>query len=1171
MAYSLHTLNTETLATYPDSLESSFYPFKGNGEDIQAETVDAEIVEEEEEVNEEVNEEEYNYVKPQNNNLMEGNNREWDDENQNIYKLGDNKINKHNFTDDDSFKLYNKLSSNPFIENSDNLRNNRNKFEGPYDSNADTEASVVFDVDLLNNKDHHHHHPHHDHRHNHDNSKINKHKCKHNLDEGFNNLIEHADNVENLEATFYQHYDYRGWSAKLAIGNYNNESLRNINRDFNAMSSIKVPKGLKITLYLGDNFTGTSYVLTANSSGIGSSGAGRNGKTGFNDRVRSIKIEKDITKEDINVLETQITNLEAEIISLQQQLNELTNVQADNAEKELKIVELRGDIQNKNNLINSLESNKNNLQNQLDQSNSQRNNIETTLNAQVDTLNTKINDLTNEKNNVELTKNAELNQINNLYNDLKNQKGSHLTLLNGNLDQLRTNLINERDSLKLRIQEGTNIIKNLKKINNSNLQNNEFQSIVSIPNNSMENNNVLAFEGFDNNYQIIETAENTEEASFYQHYNYGGWSAKLPIDNYNNESLRNINRDFNSMSSIKVPKGLKVTLYLQDNFDGENMVLTSDSSGIGNGFNDKVRSIKVEKMSSAEKTLEEAEKALEQAETQTKEATSKVQETTKIENEENLRKVNEEKINQMLTLLEEDQTEFNSNFETSQKTFDENSDKSNTELINSIDSLLLQINSLQEITNPIYEIINRLTDENKNLQAEIQAENELILQLNNKIVSKNKNIQRKKKNISDLETDVSNRIEKYNKMVEENESNVSRLTDRINYLVEEETKDKLTIDELNNKIRELKEENEKSNQNINRLNNIVNEMENTINNYIEIEEENITEIKNLNNRIGNLLGKIETLENKYKNDVKELKDEIVSINNNSEKEVNRLNNTINKLKEEKATLENELKNLLKILDEYFKKAGTSKMSTNDNLSQTQEIYDLIVTIVNNLIDKMREEKQKLADEINTLNASLDTQVETNENQRKEISKINNSLNKLKLDHDRSIKQLLSRQGAYDRLDGAYKRMRDSYNRYRAAFNLLKTNYNNKKSEITSLKEQLNKLKKYDPKLCPIGCYGRGTRWKCDINDRDGPFVDSRKSIEFKDKGFCLYDRDCSNCKDNLSSRDRNPLIDPKYFSNFDNTVEGFTNQLDITSNLIPAISILVLLVSLLFLLVRKRN
>ena len=74
MAYSLHTLNTETLATYPDSLESSFYPFKGNGEDIQSETVDAEIVEEEEVV-----EEEYNYVKPQNNNLMEGNIRESDD------------------------------------------------------------------------------------------------------------------------------------------------------------------------------------------------------------------------------------------------------------------------------------------------------------------------------------------------------------------------------------------------------------------------------------------------------------------------------------------------------------------------------------------------------------------------------------------------------------------------------------------------------------------------------------------------------------------------------------------------------------------------------------------------------------------------------------------------------------------------------------------------------------------------------------------------------------------------------------------------------------------------------------------------------------------------------------------------------------------------------------
>jgi hypothetical protein len=196
MAYRLHTLNTETLATYPESLESSFYPFKNDEGDIQAETVDKEIVQEEEIV-----EEEYNYLKLKNNNLMEGNYREWDDENQHIHKLGNNKINKHNFSDDDSFKLYNKLSSNPFIEKSDNLRNNTSKFEGPYDSNADTEAPVVFDVDLLRSKDHNHYHPHHDDRHHYDNRKLNKHKCKPKLDESFNNLIEHANNVENLEAT----------------------------------------------------------------------------------------------------------------------------------------------------------------------------------------------------------------------------------------------------------------------------------------------------------------------------------------------------------------------------------------------------------------------------------------------------------------------------------------------------------------------------------------------------------------------------------------------------------------------------------------------------------------------------------------------------------------------------------------------------------------------------------------------------------------------------------------------------------------------------------------------------------------------------------------------------------------------------------------------------------
>ena len=49
------------------------------------------------------------------------------------------------------------------------------------------------------------------------------------------------------------------------------------------------------------------------------------------------------------------------------------------------------------------------------------------------------------------------------------------------------------------------------------------------------------------------------------------------------------------LSSIKVPFGYKVTLYWDDNFSGASKVITSDTSYVGNDWNDKASSIKVEK------------------------------------------------------------------------------------------------------------------------------------------------------------------------------------------------------------------------------------------------------------------------------------------------------------------------------------------------------------------------------------------------------------------------------------------------------------------------------------------------------------------------------------------------------------------------------------------------
>merc|ERR1711988_1225708 len=130
-----------------------------------------------------------------------------------------------------------------------------------------------------------------------------------------------------------------------------------------------------------------------------------------------------------------------------------------------------------------------------------------------------------------------------------------------------------------------------------NIKSNKFENINSVPTNR-SNNTIEGFNSGDNYYNIYENLNNNNKntnddntnntdnnelkARFFQHYAYDGWVAELPIGNYTNAQLRSQHRDFNSMSSVRVPEGLKVTLYREDNFTDINpLVLTSDSSGIG--------------------------------------------------------------------------------------------------------------------------------------------------------------------------------------------------------------------------------------------------------------------------------------------------------------------------------------------------------------------------------------------------------------------------------------------------------------------------------------------------------------------------------------------------------------------------------------------------------------
>ena len=81
----------------------------------------------------------------------------------------------------------------------------------------------------------------------------------------------------------------------------------------------------------------------------------------------------------------------------------------------------------------------------------------------------------------------------------------------------------------------------------------------------------------------------------YQDINYGGRSAALGVGSYNLASLQAKGFKNDDLSSIKVPFGYKVTLYNDDNFQGEAKVVTEDTSWIGADWNDKTSSIKVEK------------------------------------------------------------------------------------------------------------------------------------------------------------------------------------------------------------------------------------------------------------------------------------------------------------------------------------------------------------------------------------------------------------------------------------------------------------------------------------------------------------------------------------------------------------------------------------------------
>ena len=75
---------------------------------------------------------------------------------------------------------------------------------------------------------------------------------------------------------------------------------------------------------------------------------------------------------------------------------------------------------------------------------------------------------------------------------------------------------------------------------------------------------------------------------------YQGASQELAEGNYD---VNNLTIGNDTLSSLKIPQGIKVTVYEHGGFSGRSKVFTEDTPWVGDDFNDLTSSIKVEKIS----------------------------------------------------------------------------------------------------------------------------------------------------------------------------------------------------------------------------------------------------------------------------------------------------------------------------------------------------------------------------------------------------------------------------------------------------------------------------------------------------------------------------------------------------------------------------------------------
>ena len=123
--------------------------------------------------------------------------------------------------------------------------------------------------------------------------------------------------------------------------------------------------------------------------------------------------------------------------------------------------------------------------------------------------------------------------------------------------------------------------------------------VVEIPQSSKGNGEWIKI--YDNNgthtqqWAVVENRYDEASAvTLYTDKGYKGKAVTLSEGEYNLSRMGLYNQKDNDMSSLKVTPGFKVTIYEDDNFNGKSKSYTASESFVGEDWNDKMSSLKVE-------------------------------------------------------------------------------------------------------------------------------------------------------------------------------------------------------------------------------------------------------------------------------------------------------------------------------------------------------------------------------------------------------------------------------------------------------------------------------------------------------------------------------------------------------------------------------------------------